>query len=182
MNTGPLALATSALITDTTTLDFQDLHIFPLYCWIIPLAAVTYLTDHLFGVDQEHLLLWRGAIICGTIIKFWPFIYTRLKLSHLKGSGKKKQRKMWLKNFFFNFSLCFLQNPIRWEIFNLVCMKRQNLNCDDKAFSSYGSSLEGEVFLVDTEKVFWRHNWWSVEYETAASGTTQQYKGKMCRF
>ncbi len=26
------------------------------------------------------------------------------------------------------------------------------------------------------------HNWWSVEYETAASGTTtQQYKGKMWR-
>ncbi len=22
------------------------------------------------------------------------------------------------------------------------------------------------------------HNWWSVEYETAASGTAQQYKGK----
>ncbi len=25
------------------------------------------------------------------------------------------------------------------------------------------------------------HNWWSVEYETAASGTTQQYKGKNVR-
>ncbi len=23
------------------------------------------------------------------------------------------------------------------------------------------------------------HNWWSVEYDTAASGTTQQNKGKM---
>ena len=26
------------------------------------------------------------------------------------------------------------------------------------------------------------HNWWSVEYESAASGTTQQYKVKVWRF
>ncbi len=29
------------------------------------------------------------------------------------------------------------------------------------------------------EGVMTAHNWWFVEYETAASGTTQQYKGKM---
>ncbi len=27
-------------------------------------------------------------------------------------------------------------------------------------------------------KIMTAHNWWSVEYETAASSTTQQYKGK----
>ncbi len=25
------------------------------------------------------------------------------------------------------------------------------------------------------------HNWWSIEYETAASSTTQQYKGKIVK-
>ncbi len=28
-----------------TTVNFQDLHIFPLYCWVVPLAAVSYSTD-----------------------------------------------------------------------------------------------------------------------------------------
>ncbi len=45
--------------------------------------------------------------------------------------------------------------------------------------TNYGSSPEGEVFLINTERCSTAHNWWSVKYETAASGTTQHYKGKM---
>ncbi len=62
--------------------------------------------------------------------------------------------------------------------FNLVFMKGQNLIIVMiKPFNPlyYGSSLEREVFPVNTEKVFY---WWSVEYKTVAS-STQQYKGKM---
>ena len=49
-------------------------------------------------------------------------------------------------------------------------------NCDVKAFLIHklwllfrGGGVSGRT----------AHNWWSVEYKTAASGTTQQYKGKM---
>ncbi len=34
-------------------------------------------------------------------------------------------------------------------------------------------------FQFDRKGVQTVHQWWSVEYETAANGTTQQYKGKM---
>ena len=43
--------------------------------------------------------------------------------------------------------------------------------------TDYGSSLEGEVFQVDTEKVFWRHIISGLL--TATRGTTQQYKRKI---
>ncbi len=44
-NPGPLASATSALTTEIQQpSDFQDLHIFPLYCRVVPLAAVSYST------------------------------------------------------------------------------------------------------------------------------------------
>ncbi len=55
-------------------------------------------------------------------------------------------------------------------------------NCVDKAFSihklwllSGGRGVSGQ----HQKGVLAAHNWWSVEYETAASGTTQQYKGKI---
>ncbi len=40
-------------------------------------------------------------------------------------------------------------------------------------------SNPGGVSGQHRKGVLTAHNWWSVEYETAASGTTQQYKGKM---
>ncbi len=170
-NPGLLALATSTLTTQlratgfshqysnhsaTTTLNFQDLHIFPLYCGVVPLAAVSYSTDHqLCAVrtpfqcwlktppppERSHNLWIEKALII-TIIKFWPFIQTRLKLG---------------------------QNLI------IVMIKSfQSTNC--------GSYLEGEVFPSRHRKgALTAHNWWSVEYKIAASGTTQQYKGKMWR-
>ncbi len=66
--------------------------------------------------------------------------------------------------------------------FYLVCMKGQNLNYDDEAFSIHKLWLlsgGGGVSGRHQKGVLTAHNWWSVEYETAASGTTQQYKGKM---
>ncbi len=54
------------------------------------------------------------------IIKFWPFIQTRLKLSHLMGSGKKKRKKVkkkTSKKVFFTFFLCFFPDTFRWESF-----------------------------------------------------------------
>ncbi len=55
-------------------------------------------------------------------------------------------------------------------------------NCDVKAFLIHKLWLlsgGGGVSGRHRKGVLMAHNWWSVEYETAASGTTQQYKGKM---
>ncbi len=57
-------------------------------------------------------------------------------------------------------------------------------NCDDKTFPIHKLwllSVEGGVSGRHQKGVLTAPNWWSVEYETAASGTTQQYKGKMRR-
>ncbi len=55
-------------------------------------------------------------------------------------------------------------------------------NCDVKAFLihklwllSGGEGVSGR----HRKGALTAHNWWSVEYETTASSTTQQYKGKM---
>ncbi len=58
-------------------------------------------------------------------------------------------------------------------------------NCDVKTFSIHRLWLLSGVGGVSgrhRKGVLTAHNWWSVEYETATSGTTQQYKGKMCEF
>ncbi len=47
-------------------------------------------------------------------------------------------------------------------------MKGQNLITFQS--TNYDSSPEGEVFPVNTEGCSTAHNWWSVEYKTAASG------------
>ncbi len=55
-------------------------------------------------------------------------------------------------------------------------------NCDDKAFLIHRLWLlsgGGGVSGRHQKGVLTAHNWWSVEYETTASGTTQQYKRKM---
>ncbi len=72
-------------------------------------------------------------------------LYSWLKLSHLKES-REKHRKNVKKNrqgieqpvvlgsnpwrqlrFFFTFFLCFSLDPFKWESFNLIFMKGQNL-------------------------------------------------------
>ncbi len=56
-------------------------------------------------------------------------------------------------------------------------------NCDVKAFSIHTLWLlsgGGGVSGRHRKGILTAHNWWSVEYETAASGTTQQYKGGKC--
>ncbi len=55
-------------------------------------------------------------------------------------------------------------------------------NWDDKIFPIHKLwllSVEGGVSGRHRKGVLTAHDWWSVEYKTAASGTTQQYKGKM---
>ncbi len=99
------------------------------------------------------------------IIKFWPFIKTRLKLTHLKGSGEKAKEKC-------EKILIVAGDSIEGSVLD---------NCDDKAFSIHKLWLlsgGGGVSGWHQKGVLTAHNWWSVEYETAASSTTQQYKEK----
>ena len=85
----------------TTTNDFQDINLLPLYCWVVLLVVVSYSTDN---------------------------------------------------------QLCAVRTPI------VTIKPFQSTN--------YGFSRHREGVLM-------AHNWWFVEYETAGSGTTQQYKGNM---
>ena len=83
-------------------------------------------------------------------------------------------------------SFFFFPDPFRWESFYLVCMKGHLIIVMLKPFQStnYGSFSRGRGVSRRHQKgifidVFcW---WWSLEYETAASSTTQQYKRKMSR-
>ncbi len=83
----------------------------------------------------------------------------------------------------FQDSHTLFSRPLQWESFNPVFMKGQNLIIVMlKAFSIHKLwllSRGGGVSSRHQKGVLTAHNWWSVEYETAASGTTQQYKGKM---
>ncbi len=63
-----------------------------------------------------------------------------------------------------------------------LCEGSELDNCDDKAFSihkllllSGGRGVSGR----HQKGVLTTYDWRSIEYETAARGTTQQYKGKM---
>ncbi len=67
---------------------------------------------------------------------------------------------------------------------NKLCEGSELDDCDDKAFSIHKLWLLSGgrgVFGRHQKGVLTAHNWWSVEYETAASGATQQYKGKIWR-
>ena len=61
---------------------------------------------------------------------------------------------------FFIFYLCFSLDPFKWESFNPDFMNCQNLiivMTTPFLFTNYTPLWRGEVFPVDTEKVFWRH-------------------------
>ncbi len=89
-----------------------------------------------------------------TIIKFWLFIQTRYKLSHIKGSGKSKGKK--------------------WK--NLGC--RRELNPGPLASAT--SAITTKLRQPSTSKTFifsfmlQSHT----QQTTIIGGTTQQYKGK----
>ena len=84
----------------------------------------------------------------------------------------------------FIFFLSFFPDPFMWECFYLVCVKGENLIIVmikpfqiHKLWLLSGRGVSGLL----PKGVLTAHNWWSVEYATAASSTTQQYKGKTWR-
>ncbi len=107
-----------------TTHDFQDLHTFPLYCWVVPLAAVSYSADHqLCAVRTPYRCRLEtppppiGAIISGLkkphthAAHTYTHIYTHIR------SHKPTLKEFDRATIIFLIQKCFLMGPITSCVF-----------------------------------------------------------------